>query len=155
MSRATAVERVREAQTDWDKAIRAHEQAMPELLPFAARLRETSVAAAKQAAAFEYAVEAGLSALAKDPVVRHPPRELSPDANRPGNPQTWEQFDDAVRQWQDAWQSGSTTTVARALRRLATLTEMLGDQTDELRRNATTTGTAVTTDAARAAGNPR
>ena len=39
MSRETAVERVREAQTDWDKAIRAHEQVMPELLPFAARLR--------------------------------------------------------------------------------------------------------------------
>ncbi len=51
MSRATAVERVREAQTDWDKAIRAHEQVMPELAPFAARLRETSNAAAKQAAA--------------------------------------------------------------------------------------------------------
>jgi hypothetical protein len=149
MSRATAVERVREAQSDWDKAIRAHEQVMPELLPFAARLRETSNAAAKQAAAFEYAAEAGLRALAKDTVIRHPPRELAPDANRPGDPQTWEQFDDAVRQWQEAWQSGSTTTVARALRRLAALTEMLADQTDELQRD-TSTRPNVTTDMPRA-----
>ncbi len=150
MSRATAVERVREAQADWDKAIRAHEQVMPELAPFAARLRETSNASAKQAAAFEYAAEAGLRVLAKDTVVRHPPRELSPDANRPGNPQTWAQFDDAVRQWQDAWQSGSTTTVAQALRRLATLTEMLADETDELRRSTTSTEPEVATDAPQA-----
>ena len=86
MSRATAIERVREAQTDWDKAIRAHEQVMPELGPFAARLRETSHAAAKQAAAFEYAAEAGLRALAKDTVVRHPPRELSPEREPPRRP---------------------------------------------------------------------
>jgi hypothetical protein len=150
MSRATAVERVREAQADWDKAIRAHEQVMPALAPFAARLRQTSHASAKQAAAFEYAAEAGLRALAKDTVVRHPPQELSPDANRPGDPQTWEQFDDAVSQWQDAWQSGSTTTVAQALRRLATLTEMLADETDEIRRNTTSSGPEVTTDTPRA-----
>jgi hypothetical protein len=150
MSRATAVERVREAQAGWDEAIRAHERVMPELAPFAARLRETSSAAAKQAAAFEYAAESGLRALAKDTVVRHPPHELSPDANRPGDQQTWRQFDDAVRQWQDAWQSGSTTTVAQALRRLATLTEMLADQVDELRRTATNAGPDAAADAPRA-----
>jgi len=152
MSRATAIERVREAQADWDKAIRAHEQVMPELGPFAARLRETSHAAAKQAAAFEYAAEAGLRALGKDTVVRHPPPELSTSANRPGDPQTWEQFDDAVRQWQDAWQSGSTTTVAQALRRLATLTEMLADEAVELRRRTTSTGPEERTDVPRAIG---
>jgi hypothetical protein len=152
MSRATAIERVRDAQADWDKAIRAHEQVMPELGPFAARLRETSHAIAKQAAAFEYAAEAGLRALAKDTVVRHPPRELSTSENRPGDPQTWEQFDDAVRQWQDAWQSGSTTTVAQALRRLATLTEMLADETDELRRSTTSIEPDMSTDAPRAIG---
>jgi hypothetical protein len=137
MSRESAVERVREAQTEWDTAIRAHEQVLPELGAFASRLRETSRASAHQAAAFEYAAEAGLRALAKDTVVRRPPYELSPGANRPGDPKTWQQFDDAVRQWQDAWRSGSTTTVAQALRRLATLTEMLADQADELRRSTT------------------
>ena len=135
MSRATAIQRVRDAQTDWDNAIRSHEQVMPELGPFAARLRSTSAASAKQAAAFEYAAETGLRALAKDTVTRHPPHELSPTANRPGNPQTWAQFDDAIHQWQNAWQSGSTTTVAQALRRLATLTEMLADQVDQLPRD--------------------
>ncbi len=135
MSRETAIQRVRDAQTDWDTAIRSHEQVMPELTAFAARLRATSQASAKQAAAFEYAAETGLRALAKDPVTRHPPHELSPTANRPGNPQTWAQFDDAVHQWQNAWQSGSTTTVAQALRRLATLTEMLADQVDQLPRD--------------------
>lgn len=146
MSRGTAVQRVREAQAAWDNAIRAHEQVMPELGPFSARLRQTSHASAKQAAAFEYAAEAGLRGLAKDVVLRHPPHELSPYANRPGDPQTWEQFDDAVRQWQDAWQSGSTTTVAQALRRLATLTEMLADQVDELRRGETSAGSTRATD---------
>ncbi len=140
MSRAIAIERVREAQADWDNAIRAHELVMPELGPFATRLRQTSQASAKQAAAFEYAAETGLSALAKDTVLRRPPGELSPGANRPGDSRTWAQFDDAVRQWQDAWQSGSTATVAQALRRLATLTGMLADQIDELRRDTASTG---------------
>ena len=134
MSRETAIERVRDAQTDWDNAIRSHEQVIPELEPFAARLRATAQASAKQAAAFEYAAETGLRALAKDPVTRHPPHELSPTANRPGDAQTWQQFDDAIHQWQTAWQSGTTTTVAQALRRLATLTEMLADEVDELAR---------------------
>ena len=116
MSRATAIQRVRDAQTDWDNAIRSHEQVMPELTAFAARLRATSRASAQQAAALEYAAETGLRALAKDTITRHPPHELSPTANRPGNPQTWTQFDDAIHQWQNAWQSGSTTTVAQALR---------------------------------------
>ncbi len=150
MSRATAIERVRDAQTEWDKAIRSHEQVMPELGAFAARLRETSHASAKQAAAFEYAAETGLRTLAKDPITRHPPHELSPSANRPGDPQTWAQFDDAVRQWQDAWQSGSTTTVAQALRRLATLTEMLADGIDQLPRTTTSTESAATSDPPRA-----
>jgi hypothetical protein len=151
MSRETAIERVRDAQADWDKAIRAHEQVMPALGPFAARLRETSHAAAKQAAAFEYAAEAGLRALAKDSVRRHPPHELSANAKRPGDPQTWEQFDDAVRQWQDAWQSGSTPTVAQALRRLATLTEMLAEATDELIHGTASTEPEIS-DAPRAIG---
>jgi hypothetical protein len=55
-------------------------------------------------------------------------------ANRPGDPETWSRFDAAITNWQDAWQSGSTLTVAQALRRLATLTEMLADEVDELRR---------------------
>jgi len=71
---------------NWDNAIHAHEEVLPELTQFAARLRATSQASAKQAAAFEYAAENGLRALAKDPVTRHPPHELSPTANRPGDP---------------------------------------------------------------------
>ena len=151
MSRETAIERVRDAQADWDDAIRSHEQVMPELTQFAARLRATSLAAAKQAAAFEYAAEAGLRGLEKDTVTRHPPHELSPSANRPGDWRTWEQFDDAVRQWQDAWQSGSTATVAQALRRLATLTEMLADEIDQLRRASGGRKAASSADRPRAA----
>lgn len=144
MSRATALERVREAQHDWDAAIRAHEEVMPELAPFATRLRATSQASAKQAAAFEYAAEAGLRSLAKDPVVRHPPRELSGKHRPPAGSETWEHFDDAISDWQQAWQSGDTLTVARALRRLSTLTEMLADEVDELGRNSARTSTEST-----------
>jgi len=136
VSRATAIERVRDAQNDWDAAIRAHEEVIPELAPFAARLRATSQASAKQAAAFEYAAEAGLRSLAKDPVVRHPPRELSGKHRPPAGSETWELFDNAISEWQEAWQSGDTLTVARALRRLSTLTEMLADEVDELRRSS-------------------
>lgn len=138
MSHAAAIERVREAQEEWNTALLAHEQALPDLKPFAQRLRATSKAAARQAAALEYAAEAGLRAMAKDPVVRHPPRELSHGANRPGDPALWNRFDEAVNEWQTAWQSGSTLTVAQAVRRLATLTEMLADQVDETRRTAST-----------------
>jgi len=152
MSRATAIERVRDAQADWDNAIHAHEEVLPELTQFAARLRATSQASAKQAAAFEYAAETGLRALAKDPVTRHPPHELSPTANRPGDPQTWAQFDEAVRQWQDAWQSGSTATVAQALRRLATLTEILANEIDQFPRNTMEITTAASSDARGATG---
>jgi len=151
VSRATAFERVREAQTDWDAAIRAHEEVMPELAPFAARLRATSQASAKQAAAFEYAAEAGLRSLAKDPVVRHPPRELSGKHRPPAGSETWEHFDDAISDWQNAWQSGDTLTVARALRRLSTLTEMLADEVDELRRSSPKTSSENTTAAERRA----
>jgi hypothetical protein len=122
MSRASAIERVRDAQADWEAAFRAHEDVVPALAPFAERLRATSGAAGKQAAAFEYAAENGLTTLAKDTVRRRPP------------PETWSRFDAAITNWQDAWQSGSTLTVAQALRRLATLTEMLADEVDELRR---------------------
>jgi hypothetical protein len=134
MSRASAIERVRDAQADWEAAFRAHEDVVPALAPFAERLRATSGAAGKQAAAFEYAAENGLTTLAKDTVRRRPPLELTPLANRPGDPETWSRFDAAITNWQDAWQSGSTLTVAQALRRLATLTEMLADEVDELRR---------------------
>ncbi len=145
MSAAAAIERVREAQQDWNTALLAHEQALPDLRPFAARLRATARAADKQAKALEYAAEAGLRTMAKDPVVRHPPRELSEGSNRPGDPKLWASFDQAVREWQAAWQSGSTLTVAQAVRRLATLTEMLADEVDELSRSrpaATDGGTA-------------
>jgi hypothetical protein len=141
MSAATAIERVREAQEDWNSALLAHEQALPDLKPFADRLRATSLAADKQAKALEYAAEAGLRTMAKDPVVRHPPRELSDGANRPGDPKLWTSFDQAVREWQAAWQSGSTLAVAQAVRRLATLTEMLADEVDGFRRSMRTAGT--------------
>jgi hypothetical protein len=153
VSRATAIERVRDAQNDWDAAIRAHEEVMPELAPFAERLRATSQASAKQAAAFEYAAEAGLRSLAKDPVVRHPPRELSGKYRPPVGSETWQHFDDAISEWQEAWQSGETLTVARALRRLSTLTEMLADEVDELRRSsARTAGEGASAAERRAAG---
>lgn len=135
MSSAAAIERVREAQADWNTALLAHEQALPDLKPFAERLRATSLAADKQAKALEYAAEAGLSTIAKDPVARHPPRELAPGSNRPGDHNLWQNFDTAIREWQAAWQSGSTLTVARAVRRLATLTEMLADEVEAFRAN--------------------
>jgi hypothetical protein len=135
VSAATAIERVREAQEDWNTALLAHEQALPDLKPFTERLRATSRAADKQAKALEYAAEAGLRTMAKDPVVRQPPRELAEGSNRPGDQQLWGSFDQAVKQWQAAWQSGSTLTVAQSVRRLATLTEMLADEVEEFRRS--------------------
>jgi hypothetical protein len=137
MSAAAAIERVRDAQADWNTALLAHEQALPDLKPFADRLRATSLAADRQAKALEYAAEAGLRTMAKDPVARHPPRELAAGSNRPGDPTLWQSFDTAVKEWQAAWQSGSTLTVAQALRRLATLTEMLADEVDTFRAAAT------------------
>jgi hypothetical protein len=137
MSAAAAIERVRDAQADWNTALLAHEQALPDLKPFADRLRATSFAADRQAKALEYAAEAGLRTMAKDPVARHPPRELAAGSNRPGDPTLWQSFDTAVKEWQAAWQSGSTLTVAQALRRLATLTEMLADEVDTFRATAT------------------
>ena len=83
---------------------------------------------------------------------RPPPHELSPSAYRPGDPRTWEQFDRAVRQWQDAWQSGSTTTVAQALRRLSTLTEMLADEIHQVQRDTASTKPERDRDVPRAIG---
>jgi hypothetical protein len=99
------------------------------------------------------AAEAGLRSLAKDPVVRHPPRELSGKYRPPVGSETWQHFDDAISEWQEAWQSGETLTVARALRRLSTLTEMLADEVDELRRSsARTAGEGASAAERRAAG---
>jgi hypothetical protein len=107
----------------WRDAIDAHDQAPPDH-NFASRLRKTAEAAHLQAAALDTAVSGGVISKRHDEL-RHFPRELSPDANRPGPVELWATWDAAVAAWQRAAQGTSVPEVASATRRI-------GDIADEL-----------------------
>jgi hypothetical protein len=140
MSIVRATQQQEAADQEWAAAFAAHEQVEPELIPFAERLRNTSVAASHRAEALEYALRAGITELMPDPIRRHPPRELSPGANRPGPERSWIEFDEAIMALQDAEQGTNVADLARSLRDFASITKFLADTVDEIaeerRRNA-------------------
>jgi hypothetical protein len=90
---------------------------------FAERLRDTATAASLEAAALEYAITAGLTA--KEPWPDAPvfAQEISAGANRPGDANLWEKWDEAVKDWQDA----------RSFRLIAAYAEALADSVDQER----------------------
>ena len=132
MNIVRATQQQEAADQEWAAAFAAHEQVEPELIPFAGRLRNTSVAASHRADALEYALRAGITELMPDPIRRHPPRELSPGANRPGPDRSWSEFDDATLALQDAEQGTSVADLARSLRDFASITKFLADAVDEI-----------------------
>jgi hypothetical protein len=73
MNIVRATQQQKAADQEWAAAFAAHEQVEPELIPFAGRLRNTSMAASHRAEALEYAPRAGITELMPDPMRRHPP----------------------------------------------------------------------------------
>ena len=132
MSVVRATQQQEAADQEWAAAFAAHEQVEPELIPFAERLRNTSAAASHRAEALEYALRAGITELMPDPIRRHPPRELSPGAKRPGPERSWIEFDEAIMALQDAEQGTSVADLARSLRDFASITKFLADTVDEI-----------------------
>jgi hypothetical protein len=100
---------------------------------FAERLRDTATAASLEAAALEYAITAGLTA--KEPWPDAPvfAQEISAGANRPGDANLWEKWDEAVKDWQDVVQGTSISELARSFRLIAAYAEALADSVDQER----------------------
>lgn len=59
--------------------------------------------------------------------------DLSPDANRPGDPNLWEQWDETVKEWQTAAQGTSIAALAATFRLLAAYAEALAESVDHER----------------------
>ena len=132
MNVATAIDRTRAGDAAWAAAQRAHELAPPDA-GFAERLRGTASAASIEAAALEYAITAGLTGKEPWPTAPQFAHELSAGANRPGDPNLWEKWDETVKEWQAAAQGTSIAELARSFRLLAAYAEALAESVDHER----------------------
>jgi len=117
---------VNQARASWSGAMRAHEQAPPDL-GFRDRLRALSGAAAAMHDAHSQALQAGLAwRPIADSERARPPYELRPGTGRRGPPELWTRFDAAVQQLNQAGAGndlgdvvGAYAAVAQAARELA------------------------------------
>lgn len=132
MNVATAIDRTRAGDAAWAAAQRAHEMAPPDA-DFAQRLRDTARAASIEAGALEYAITAGLTAKQRWPTAPQFAPELRPGANRPGDADLWEQWDETVKEWQTAAQGTSIAELSRAFRLLAAYADALAESVDQER----------------------
>ena len=129
---ATAIDRTRAGDAAWAAAQRAHETAPPDA-GFAERLRDTARAASIEAAALEYAITAGLTGKQPWPTAPQFAHELTAGANRPGDPDLWERWDQTVSDWQTAAQGTSIAELARTFRLVAAYAEALAESVDQER----------------------
>lgn len=103
-----------EAGALWSAAMRAHEQAPPDL-GFRDRLRTLAEAAAAMRDAHAHALDAGLAwRPVTDSQRARPPYELRPGTGRRGPTELWTRFDAAVRQLNDAGAADDLATVVSA-----------------------------------------
>ena len=124
-----AREEYRRASARWRQALVASAEAPPDAA-FPGRLREVATAANQQSAAFELLAAArmgwrprpGASAM-----------ELSYEGarSRPGPPELWERFDQAVRALGDAYEGISLAEIARAFGALARVAHEIGDELEQ------------------------
>jgi hypothetical protein len=123
--RATVMQAVRDAGSDWASAMRAHKLAPPDT-GFAARLRELARAAASEQEAWERAHGAGLM---WRPVPgaesAEPPYELRPATGRRGPEELWTRFDSAVALLNSAITGSDAAAVAAAFGALARAADAL------------------------------
>jgi hypothetical protein len=125
---ADAREEYRRASRRWREALLASVEAPPDA-GFPGRVREIGTAANQQAAAFELLATARLGwkprAGAEAMELSY---ELRPGApSRPGPPELWERFDDAVRALGDAYEGISLAEIARAFGALARIAHEIAD----------------------------
>jgi hypothetical protein len=127
-----AREEYRRASARWRQALVASAEAPPDAA-FPGRLREIGTAANQQSAAFELLAAArmgwrprpGASAMELS-------YELRPGArSRPGPPELWERFDQAVRALGDAYEGISLAEIARAFGALARTAHEIADELEQ------------------------
>ena len=134
-----AREEYRRASARWRQALVASAEAPPDAA-FPGRLREVATAANQQSAAFELLAAArmgwrprpGASAMELS-------YELRPGArSRPGPPELWERFDQAVRVLGDAYEGISLAEIARAFGALARVAHEIADELEQRGRRSGT-----------------
>lgn len=125
--RARVMRLVRQAGTDWAKAMRAHKLAPPDS-GFGARLRALAEAGETEQIAWEHAHAAGLS---WHPVASadraEPPYELRPGTGRRGPEELWTRFDAAVATLNQAIQGSDAAAVADAFGDISSAAAALAD----------------------------
>ena len=132
----------RRASERWRHALLASAEAPPDA-GFPARLREVATAANQQSAAFELLAAARLGWKPR-PGARamELSYELRPGArSRPGPPELWERFDQAVLALGDAYEGISLAEIARAFGAVAKIAHEIVDELEQPGRG-TQPGTA-------------
>jgi hypothetical protein len=127
-----AREEYRRASSRWQQALLASAEAPPDA-GFRARLREVATAANQQSAAFEL-LAVGRLGWRPRPGARamELSYELRPGArSRPGPPELWERFDQAVRALGDAYEGISLAEIARAFGALARIAHEIADELEQ------------------------
>ena len=124
-----AVDQVRVADRFWKAALEASELAPPDP-GFAGRVRAIADASEQEAAALRLADSSGVGwSPVADARRMRLSYELRPDANRPGPPELWSDFDAAVERLGVAMEGVAVSAVARAF---AALSEVAREIAGEL-----------------------
>ncbi|WP_249011255.1 hypothetical protein [Conexibacter sp. DBS9H8] len=119
-----AMTQLRVAEASWQNALKQHRTAPPDA-GYPRRLRELADACEQQQIAYDYAATQGLGWKPLPPAKRPAPHELSPESGRPGPPETWQEFDQAIEDLSRAFEGISVAAIARAFGELSRIARAL------------------------------
>jgi hypothetical protein len=108
-----AMNQLRIAERSWQTALRQHVTAPPDP-GYPRRLRDLADACEEQQIAYDYAARQGLGWTPLPPAERPAPHELTPASGRPGPPELWTEFDQALEDLSRAFEGISIPAIARA-----------------------------------------
>jgi hypothetical protein len=113
MTLERAMSQLRLAEGSWQHALKQHRTAPPDA-GYSRRLRELADACEQQQIAYDYGASQGLGWTPLPPAKRPAPHELTPESGRPGPPELWQEFDQAIEDLSRALEGISIPAIARA-----------------------------------------
>jgi hypothetical protein len=114
-----AMNQLRVAEGSFQHAIKQHRTAPPDP-GYPRRLRDLADACEQQQIAYDYAAkQEGLGWTPLAPAKRPAPHELSPESGRPGPPELWQEFDQAIEDLSRSLEGISIPAIARAFGELS------------------------------------
>ena len=119
-----AMTQLRVAEASWQNALKQHRMAPPDA-GYSRRLRKLADACEQQEIAYDYAAKQGLGWNPLPPAKRPAPHELSPESGRPGPPELWQEFDQAIEDLSRAFEGISVAAIARAFGEISRIARAL------------------------------